>query len=241
MAGTIRWMLASAFLLGAVAPAEVHAGACARPEIPTRALTPAGAELAKGGGVVVAMENAARAPALAFVAGGKAVGAKKTVLGAGLVVYTPAAGAGPIALRNQGKDLVAVKRGAESKVVDAPKVGSVLYYASTGRRGTYVSVSVELVGKLPPGVVAIAIFDEKGALRSWGDTTSLGEVDPTAKLAVNVYASGSCVVQPEGFTASAVGDKIQVAYLDASGRLSGKTAATVTAAPAPKDPRPPTP
>lgn len=241
MAGTIRWVVSSAFLACAVAPADVHAGACARPEIPTRALTQPDAVLVKGGGVVVAMENAAKAPALTFIAGGKKLAATKKVIGAGLVVYTPPPGTGPIRLRG-AEDLVAVKRGADGKALDAPKVAGVTYHASTGRRGTYVSIAVELTGGVPAGAVAVAVFDDKGAIRSWGDVSTMPPLEAGEKSRqVGVYASGSCVVQPNGFAPSNVGEKIAVAFIDASGRISPKTSATVVQAPPPSDsiaPRP---
>lgn len=234
MAGSIRWVVCSAFLFGAAVarPAEVHAGACARPEISTRALTKPGAELAKGGGVVVAMEDAAKAPAMTF---GKSA-ATKAVLGAGLVVYTPPAGTGAVALQWKGKDLVALKRGGDAKVVDAPKVASITYSSNTGRRGTYVGVAVDVTGGIPPGVVAVAVYDDKGKLRSWGDASNYPPPEPGVKSQlISVYASGSCVVQPNGFVPSAIDDKVQVAYIDASGRISAKTAVTVKAAPLPKN------
>jgi len=229
-----RWLIWSALVVGAVitAPASVHAGACAPQEIPTRALTRPGAELAKGGGVVVAMESAAKAPAMTF---GKTA-AVKTVIGAGLVMYSPPAGTGSIALQLNGKDLVRVRRAGDLKVVAAPKLGAVTYYSSTSRRGMYVSLAVEIAGALPPGIVAVAVFDDNGTLRSWGDVSEVPPPERGVKTQqVNVYASGSCVVQPDGFAPSAAGDKVQVAYIDASGRISAKTAAIVVAAPPSKD------
>ncbi len=224
-------MLRSILVLAVLSalPRAAHAGACARPELPTRALTAPDAELAKGGGVVVAMENAGKAPAMMFASGGTTTAAKKTVIGAGLVVYTPAAGKGPVALQLKGKALVKVKRGGETKALEAPKVGSVRFRSSTGRRGTSVSISVEITGPVPIGAVAVAVFDDKGAIRSWGQTAG-PPTDPAAKTTVvGVFASGSCVVQPDGFAPSAISDKVQVAFIDASGRISAKSATTVVA------------
>ena len=227
MLRSVPWVVA-VVLVAVSTPSRVDAGACARPELATRAVTPPGAELAKGGGVVVAMENAAKAPPMMF---GKAA-ATKTVIGAGLVVYTPPAGTGALALQYKGKELVSVKRGGDAKVLDAPKVASVRYSSWTGRRGTSVSVTVEITGALPAGVVAVAVFDDKGKIRSWGQTTNLPPLEAKATTQViSVYASGSCVVQPEGFAPSVTTDKVQVAYLDASGRISAKTPAAVKAMP----------
>jgi hypothetical protein len=226
MLRTVPYVIA--LLVAVSAPADVHAGACARPALPTRALTAPDAELAKGGGVVVAMENAAKAPAMTF---GKTA-ATKTVIGAGLVVYTPPAGTGALVLQLEGKDLVTVKRGGDAKVLDAPKVANVRHGSWTGRRGTSVSVTVEITGDLPAGVVAVALFDDKGKIRSWGTTANQPPIEATTKThVVSVYASGSCVVQPEGFAPSVTTDKVQVAYIDASGRVSAKTPATVTLMP----------
>jgi hypothetical protein len=223
-------MLRSILVLAVLSavPNAARAGACARPELPTRALTAPDAELAKGGGVVVAMENAAKAPAMTFAG----VSAKKTVIGAGLVVYAPPAGTSAVALQLQGKDLVKVKRGGTMKALDAPKVASVQYGSWNGRRGNSVSIRVEITGPFPSGAVAVAVFDDKGAIRSWGQTTNLPPLEPKATTqVVNVYASGSCVVQPDGFAPSAISDKVQVAYIDGSGRISAKTPATVKAMP----------
>ncbi len=213
-------------------PGTARAGACARPDLPTRALTAPGAELAKGGGVLVSMEDAAKAPAMTFSIGGKRAAATKTVIGAGLVVYTPPEGAGATALQLAGKDLVTVRRGGDAKPLAAPKVAKVQYASYTGRRGTSVSVTVDITGALPSTAVAVAIYDEPGALRSWGATANAGPSAKTTTIAV--YGSGSCMVQPDGFAPSPTGDKVQVAYLDASGRVSAKTAVTVTAMPQPK-------
>lgn len=209
-------------LLSAV-PSAARAGACARPGLPTRALTAPDAEIAKGGGVVVAMENAAKAPAMTFAG----VSATKTVIGAGLVVYAPPAGTGAVTLQLKGKDLVKVKRGGTTKALDAPKVANVRYGSWTGRRGTSVSITVEITGALPSGAVAVAVFDDKGKIRSWGPTANEPADPPAKTFVISVFASGSCVVQPEGFAPSAVTDKVQVAYIDASGRISAKTPATV--------------
>jgi hypothetical protein len=218
-----------------VIPARVDAGACARPQIPTQPLTPAG-DIAKDGGVVVSMEDAARAPKLVFARGKQDVVAKTTVIGPGLVVYTPPS-AGEWSLQAGTKAMVKIKTGADAKPLAAPSVKSIKYNSVSGRRGISVWVLVDVNGAVPAGAVALVVFDDKGKPKSWG---RVGQVppDPSAKTtAVNVFSSGSCTVLPNGTEASLLAQKVQIAWLDSSGRLSAMTKAVVEETPpAKRDP-----
>src|SRR5678815_4230111 len=76
-------------LLGLLAPARADAGACAPPQLPPMALTPAKSALAKGGGIVMSVEDAAKPPAYKFASGGVQVPPVVRPIGAGLVVLVP--------------------------------------------------------------------------------------------------------------------------------------------------------
>ena len=206
-------------------PARADAGACARPQIPTLPLTPAG-EIAKDGGVVMTMEDTAKMPKLVFARGKQDVVAKAKVIGPGLVVYTPPS-EGEWSLQSGSKALLKIKTGPELKPLAAPSVKSVRYFSATGRRGTSVAVTVEVENGVPPSAVAIVVFDEKNRPKSWGRTQGAA-ADPSTKLtALNVFASGSCTVVPNGTEASLLGERVQIAWLDRSGRLSAMSRAVI--------------
>jgi hypothetical protein len=207
-------------------PARVDAGACAMRGIPTQALTPANGTVAKDGGVVVWTEDAAKAPALTFSDGKQKKPAKPTVLGVGLVVY-PVPGTGTWTLDDANKvTIVKVTAGAGAKPLDAPKINWVKYASQTSRRGTSEWVTVQLKGEAPAGAVALVVFDDKGQPKSFGKYE--GATDPASGPPVlTVYSSGSCLVSSDGTLPTNRDDKVQLAWLDASGRLSAKTSATV--------------
>jgi hypothetical protein len=220
--------------LAPLTPTQAFAGACAMPQIPTTPLTAVGTEIAKGGGVVVSMEDAAKAPRLEFSSGAKRVRGKVRAIGAGLAVYEPPATGTWTLLDGKRKELVTVKRATvDGKPLDAPKVASIKYASYTGRRGTSVNLNVEITGAAPAGAIALIVFDDKGAVRSWGAATG-GPPDPASKTSsIQVFRSGSCVANPNGTLGSGIGDKVSLAWLDASGRLSAMTSAKVVEQPPP--------
>ena len=224
----------SILALAPFAPSQAFAGACAMPQIPTAPLTAAGTEIAKGGGVVVSMEDAAKAPALEFASGAKRVPGKVRAIGAGLAVYEPPATGAWTLLDVKRKELVQVKRAtADGKPLDAPKVASIKRGSYSSRRGTSVNLDVQIKGAAPAGAVALVVFDDKGIVRSWGPASS-GPPDPASKTtSFNVFRSGSCVVSPNGTVGSSIDDKVSLAWLDASGRLSAMTSAKVVEEPPP--------
>lgn len=217
---------------------SAFAGACATPDIPTTPLTKAGTELAKGGGVVVSTEDATKPPKWRFTSGDKKVDAKPRAIGAGLVVLEPPAGGAWTLVNDKGAAVVAVKHAAaEVKPLAAPKLVSITRESMTGRRGTYVTIDVLVDGAPPASAVALVVLDDKGAVRSFG---SARLTDTAAKqVAINVFRSGSCTVTANGTVDSNGGDKVGLAWVDDSGRMSAVTRATVAAAnrkPSPGDP-----
>ena len=207
-----------------LAPSRVEAGACARPGIPTAPMTPDGTKLAKGGGVVVQMEDSAKAANWVFAGKSKAT-TKVRVIGPGLAVYEPPAGGSWTLQADKGKDTIKISAGADAKAPPAPALMSIKYYSSMSRRGQSTNVTAELRGQPPAGIVALLAYDEKGAVMSWG---KIYVGDPAAKTTqIGVYFSGSCTVVPNGTRPINPGDKVKLAWLDASGQISPMVAATV--------------
>ncbi len=228
-------LLSALALAHAVATASpAFAGACARPQIPTRPLTTDGAALVAGGGVVLATEDATKPPRWRFTNGANKVAAKPRAIGAGLVVLlAPPKGDWTLA-DDKGKPVLKIKHAAaEPKPLEAPKVAEVVFTSTTGRRGTSTNVTASISGEAPAGAVALVAFDDKGGVRSFIQVEGRA-ADPATKLAAYaIYFSGSCTVMPNGTVPTGAGDKIGLAWLDASGRLSPKTSITVKAAPLP--------
>jgi len=209
---------------GPFVPSSAEAGACARPEIPTAPLTADGTKLAKGGGVVMQMEDAAKAPTWTFTGKSKAK-AKVRVIGPGLAVYEPPAGGVWSLQDGKGKTSIKVEVGPDARAPAAPVVRTVQYRSANSRRGTYQNVNAEVTGQPPDGVVALLAYDEKGAVLSWG---KINRGDPAAKTTtIALWFSGSCTVLPNGTRAIGPDQKIKLAWLDASGQVSPMVAATV--------------
>ena len=207
-----------------LAPSTASAGACARPEIQTLPLTADGTKLAKGGGVVMQMEDSAKAAKWTF-AGTSKTPAKVRVIGPGLAVYEPPAAGAWTLQDDKGKASIRIDAGADAKAPPAPVVKAVQYRSSNSRRGTYQNVSAELAGQPPAGVVALLAYDEKGAVLSWG---RINPGDPAAKSThIAIWFSGSCTVLPNGTRAIGPDQKIKLAWLDASGQVSPAAAAKV--------------
>lgn len=213
-------------------PARADAGACAIPPPRAELVTGADATLAPDGALVAVFDDPAHAPAWTLRGGVKPT---PTALAPGLIALALPASAGWITLYGaDGKPLVRVQRAAQAvKPLAAPEVAAVEYRASQGRRGTSVAVVVSLKAAPPAGAVALVALGDQGA-RSW----QRSDADPASKEIV-IYRSGSCVTSPSGTIATNAGDKLQLAWVDASGRLSAKSAAiTVTAKPEPTRPGP---
>ena len=211
-----------------LAPRAADAGACARPEIPPAPLTPDGAKLAKGGGVVMQMEDSAKAPRWTF-AGTTTATTKATtkirVIGPGLAVYEPPAAGAWTLQDDKGTPSIKVESGADAKAPPAPALKAVKYASSTNRRGQSTNVTVEINGQPPASAVALLAYDDKGAVMSWGKVWA---GDPASKVSqFAIYYSGSCTVLPNGTRAINPSDKIKLAWLDASGQVSPMVAATV--------------
>ncbi len=206
------------------APRLVDAGACARPGIPPAPLTPDGTKLAKGGGVVMQMEDSAKAPKWVFAGKSKAT-TKVRVLGPGLAVYEPPAGGSWTLQDDKGTPSIKIEAGADAKAPPAPALRSVKYFSSMSRRGQSTNVTVEVTGQPPDGVVALLAYDDKGAVMSWGKVWAGDPVNKTSQFAI--YYSGSCSVLPNGTRPINPSDKVKLAWLDASGQISPMVAATV--------------
>lgn len=210
------------------APARsAFAGACATPMIPTEALTPTGTALAKDGGVVMAGEDSAKPAAWRFAGGKDKQPAKARVVGPGLWVLPAPDGAWSLADEAGKVRLAGTHAATDPKPLAAPRITSVKFFSSSGRRGTFESVTVNIKGPLPADATAIVVLDAQGAVRSWGNPRLTDTTQPM--IAVGVFQSGSCTALPNGTVPTTGGDKIKLAWIDSSGRLSATTSATVIA------------
>ena len=178
-------------------------------------LTPDGAAIADGGGIVVATE-----PKLPDVADhGEATGwtldrTKVTLarVGPGLEVITTAGAA----LRDaDGKAIVAVKHG-KPPALEAPGVARVEQLVSHGKH-PFSSTTAILSADPPAYAVAMIVLDTTGNVRSWGRVAA-------NVRSVVVFSAGGCATPPSGTVGSSAGEQIRLAWLDASGRQSKPTA-----------------
>lgn len=181
-------------------------------------LTKSGAAIADGGGIVVALVpqqgSADTAPKLAtWKLDGKPVVIDHLAPGLDVVKITKAA-----TLTDGAKLKLAVTKGAAAPVLDAPKVDGIRRDAPANSRHPYVITHATFTSDAPATAVAVIVFDDKGAARSWG-----AQVGKDAA----VYARGGCNQLVEGTTDSNVGDAVTLAYVDASGRI-GKKSAPIT-------------
>jgi hypothetical protein len=213
-------MLRLACLLPLLAPAAADAGACAQPQPRFDVMTTADTALSSGGGVIAEIDDLAKMPAWRFE--GTKTDVSPRPIAPGLVTIDVPKGNGWLTLDGaDGKAMVRVKHAdKEAAALAAPDVASVVYASSTGRRGTSVSVIVNL-RVVPADAVALVVYDDKHVARSWGRVNGVDD------KGIGVYFSGSCVALPVGTLATNAGDKVELAWLDKSGRLS-KTTPVIT-------------
>jgi hypothetical protein len=198
------------------------ASPCALVENHATVLTPDGAAIADGGGVVVgsapdyAREHPDRGEPSSWKVGGKA--AKVTHVAPGLDVV---AATGPATVTaGDGKAIASVKHGSPA-ALDAPTLSAVTSTTSQTRH-PWTRVDVALAGDPPAGAVALVVFDGTGkTARSWGAVTGNAR-------SVVVFTQNGCEREPDGTRMTSPDEQVELAWLDASGRLS-KLSAAVTA------------
>ncbi len=180
-------------------------------------------ELAPGGGIVVATEQAsydekdegdAVQPSWQLEIGGTRSAPKIDTLAPGLAVYRVPAGATAATLFDgktvRGKITIGTTK---PLALIAPKVKGIRHDKSLGRRASaYTTVTLD--GAPPAGMVALVLADAKGTARSFGVV-----VDASA-TEIRVYAHGRCGVVPNNTVESKIGDKVKLFWVDRSGRKS---------------------
>jgi hypothetical protein len=98
-----------------------------------------------------------------------------------------------------------------------------------GRRGGE-DVHVELAVAPPSSAIAIVLLDEAAKPKSWKLLTD-------GQTTVPVYTVGGCIALPNGTRPTKPGDLVQVAFVDAAGRMSAVSKPIkVTAKPSPAQP-----
>jgi len=199
---------------------------CAMMGLAPEVLTPAGATIVPGGGIVVGVADAPRGdlgegdasnqPGWRLRIGARGVTPTVIALAPGLSVYrVPGGTAGATLIDDRRATVGSIQVGTKTAVLAAPRVKRITYDSGQGRR-PFAEVSVELVGGVPAGAIALVIADAKGKARSWGRVT-------TGKTAVLGYDRKRCRVLANGTVESRSGDKVTVFYVDASGRTSPRS------------------
>ncbi|MBL0218575.1 MAG: hypothetical protein IPQ07_32445 [Myxococcales bacterium] len=192
-------------------------------------------EIAPGGGIVVATEQAsydepdegdAVQPTWQLEIGGTRSAPKIDTLAPGLAVYRVPASATAATLFDgktvRGKITIGTTKAA---ALAAPKVKGIRHDKSMGRRASaYTTVTLD--GAPPAGMVALVLTDAKGTPRSFGVVE-----DGAAEL--RVYAHSRCGVVPNNTVESKIGDKVKLFWVDRNGRKSPVSKiVTITGTPA---------
>ncbi len=209
---------------------------CARVEQVPLVLTTEGAKISADGGVLVGWQDTTddvgptrgdpSSPAgWSGELDGKAAALARTQLAPGLGVYKPAQPArGALVLRDaKGAAQAHVTLGANHVALAAPKVSRVEAVTRKGFRGIDTDV-IAYVDGVPDDAVALIVSTTGGDAHA----LSFGRPahDRQGATSVVVYAHpGHCGSLPNGTVAAARGDKVTLAWVDASGILSPASAA----------------
>jgi hypothetical protein len=213
-------LLAPASALGG--PCKYHHDVGFVPDV----LTPDGATLDQTGGAVVAAESVMldRAvlddPTPQDWRFDHAV-ATRTVIAPGLVVVRPATATAELELENPDGSPIRklhYRASKDAASLAAPKVDAVTF-RDHGLGVMLREITIAKLPAVPPaGVVALVVYAGDRA-RSWAAIT-----DPAARE-VTLYAVDDCVQQIPGTIATRAGDRITLAWLDATGHLSARSSA----------------
>ncbi len=222
--------LGAALCVGAaLLPLKLHAGDCA-PQFPRpRIVTPDGAAIPVGGGILVehttntngAALEAAPIKAWRFAQGKRRVAPKERELAPGLTVLEVA---GTSLENGRGHTLRGFTRAKDGPVAPTvPKVKAVeLVKSHAGYRvNTHVTVELE---EAIPAALFLVVFDGEGKPRSFGRSQR-------ASTSVEVYSAGECITSPQGTLPTHPGDTVRLAWVDDTGLMSPMSEAkTVKAA-----------
>jgi hypothetical protein len=220
--------IAAVVLVVAAVPA--HAGPCKFHHdigfLPA-VLTPDHATLDPWGGVVVAAESVRLDHAVAgdptlqdwrFSDGTHDVVAKRTVIAPGLITTAPVGLGDTLVFENaDGSHALDVRYHTADRIaLPAPKVESVVFSNTNLTIMLRELTMAKLAARPPAGVIALVVY--AGATpRSWV------AIDDPERLDLSVYAVDDCVRQIPGTIATRAGDRITLAWVDATGHVSVHT------------------
>ena len=213
-------------LVGLVGVTADAGAECASSGLVPRVLTPASTVVPGDGGIVVAAitersgkldpGDAAVQPGWRLRVGSDTIKPPIATIAPGLAVYRVAvANAYDAKLEDDHHAVIVTvkpaRRGGDA--LAAPAIKRIWFAEQQSRHGGS-SVTVELAGDAPTGVVALVLADAKGTPRSWtvaGGTT------------LSPFSSPDCAALPNGTIPSKAGDKVTLFWLGADGRVSPAT------------------
>jgi hypothetical protein len=233
--------LVSSFATLLALTATAPAGPCAEIPLLPKVVTPSGAVVPSGGGVLIGLASyneqiaglqsrSVEQASWRFDVSGKRIAPKAIrVLAPGLAVYELPDTGDALTLVDGSQKLVAIKRGTAATLAAPKVVGAV--HATHAQVHGYASTSLELeLASVPPAnAVAMIVYDDKGAIAwtrivdSYAQVASLNDVPRMKKI--NAYAlGGKCASQDmPGFRDVPAGTKISIAFVDAAGRTSARS------------------
>jgi hypothetical protein len=191
-------------------------------------LTAEGARIDQHGGVVVAAIST-RLERATFVDptqqdwlfgnGAQHVKVVRTVIAPGLTVHAPALTSPELVFEDQSQHAmikVHYQPTTDATVLAAPKVDAVTF----SDRNLGVMLRAITIAKLgaapPPGAVALVVFGGDKP-RSWA------RIEDRSRLDITVYADDDCELRIPGTIATRTGDRVSLAWLDATGHLSARS------------------
>jgi hypothetical protein len=210
---------------------------CARSELGPELITRAGAKLPADGGILVGWSASTdyKKPAnsdpsqhayKASGPGGKTVSLVMASLAPGLTVYRPKPVlAGALSVKDGKAVLVEVtveKR--KTAALPAPDVTAVTLTSAAARYGETYSIVTAAVASVPDSAVALIIYgqgDDEHVPLSFGRPAH----DKQGATTVVVFTGAhNCSTVPGAMRAPAAGDQVELAWVDAVGRLSALSA-----------------
>jgi hypothetical protein len=194
---------------------------CALPEHRMQLLAPA-AVVPAGGAIVVGTYDdcssggAVPPPPAVVTAAGQRVPLRVETIGAGLYRWVPVSVLPPGAHRAEGvTGPSAVTIGGAVPPLARPSPTALSRAEELTRRGTRITVAARL-GAAPPAT-AIAVV-----ARSGGQVVTWRRIDGQRTTTLVVHESGgTCGRMPQGMVAPAAGTRLELAWIDAGGSLSG--------------------
>jgi len=229
--------------LATTAASPVGASPCPVPKLSAAAVSTPSGVIEDGGGVIVAVINnfgeatngeevtptggahdgdLVVRSAWRFRGAGKLIAPTIDKIAPGLAVYRPPAMTMPeyVLETSAHKTVASARRSADrdASVLGAPVVVGGGETTFTGRRGGGALVTVHLVSTPPKGARIMVAYGPDKVARSFG------YVDATSKNVLVWRTRSGCELGIPGEIPTAVGDKITVAWLDESGRLSARSA-----------------